>query len=81
MSLADCTANLRAPIVTRVADKPTVKVHSVEWRKVQNGDPVEINPSVGGRRRVAEGRGRGNPVLLWRDCGVPGPCQPGRWRR
>lgn len=47
MSLADCTANLRAPIETRVADKPTVKVHSVEWRKVQDGDPVEINPSVG----------------------------------
>lgn len=46
MSLADVTANLRAPIVTRVADAPTVRVHSVEWRKVQAGEPVEINPSV-----------------------------------
>lgn len=55
MSLADCTANLRAPIVTRVADKPTVKVHSVEWRKVQNGDPVEINPSASGHLRGGYG--------------------------
>ena len=46
MSLADVTANLRAPIATRVADAPTVRVHSVEWRKVQAGEPVEINPSV-----------------------------------
>ena len=48
MSLADVTANLRAPVVTRVDDKPTVKVHSAEWRKVMAGEPVEINPSVSG---------------------------------
>ncbi len=46
MSLADVTSNLRAPIVTKVADKPTVRVHSVEWRKIMAGEPVEINPSV-----------------------------------
>lgn len=40
------TANLRAPIVTKVDDKPTVRVHSTEWRKVMAGEPVEINPSV-----------------------------------
>eukprot|EP00887_Chlorella_sp_A99_P003648 scaffold7.g3648.t1 len=47
MSLADVIANLRAPIQTKVAEAPTVRVHSVEWRKVQAGEPVEINPSVG----------------------------------
>lgn len=47
MSLADVTANLRAPVETRVSDKPQVKVHAVEWAKVMAGDPVEINPSVG----------------------------------
>ena len=47
MSLADVTANLRAPVVTRVDDRgPTVKVHAAEWRKVMAGEPVEINPSV-----------------------------------
>ena len=39
--------NLRADIVSEVNDKPKARVHSVEWRKVMNGDPVEINPSVG----------------------------------
>lgn len=46
MSLSDVVSNLRAPLTTRVADKPTVRVHSVEWRKIMAGEPVEINPSV-----------------------------------
>ncbi|KAL4855996.1 hypothetical protein ACK3TF_003441 [Chlorella vulgaris] len=54
MSLADVTSNLRAPIVTKVADKPTVRVHSVEWRKIMAGEPVEINPSA----REASGQAR-----------------------
>lgn len=47
MSLADITSNLRAPIETRVDSKPTVKVHSVEWRKVR--------PPARHRGRAAEG--------------------------
>ena len=39
--------NLRADMVTEVNEKPKARVHSVEWRKVMSGDPVEINPSVG----------------------------------
>ena len=58
MSLADITANLRAPVVTRVDDKPTVKVHSAEWRKVMAGEPVEINPSV-------SLGGKGQPAAAW----------------
>ena len=40
-------ANLRAPIQTAVNNKPKARVHSKEWQKIMNGDPVEINPSVG----------------------------------
>ena len=52
MSLADVTANLRAEVATAVSDRPMVKVHAAEWAKVQAGDPVEINPSVGHGFRV-----------------------------
>lgn len=58
MSLADVTSNLRAPIVTKVADKPTVRVHSVEWRKIMAGEPVEINPSVSRGHHHWSGRSR-----------------------
>ena len=47
MSLADITADLRAPVQTKVDEKPMVKVHAREWAKVMAGEPVEINPSVG----------------------------------
>ena len=47
MSLADVTSNLRAPVASKVGEAPAVRVHAVEWRKVQAGEPVEINPSVG----------------------------------
>ena len=39
--------NLRADISSEVNEKPKARVHSTEWAKIQNGDPVEINPSVG----------------------------------
>ena len=39
--------NLRADLVSEVNEKPKAKVHSVEWRKIMSGDPVEINPSIG----------------------------------
>jgi hypothetical protein len=39
--------NLRADITTEVGEKPKARVHSKEWFKIMNGDPVEINPSVG----------------------------------
>ena len=39
--------NLRAEIETDVNEKPRARVHSVEWRKIMMGEPVEINPSIG----------------------------------
>lgn len=39
--------NLKADIKTVVSSDPKARVHSREWVKVINGDPVEINPSVG----------------------------------
>ena len=48
-SLAELKYNtdLRADIKTAVNDKPKARVHSREWQKILDGDPVEINPSVG----------------------------------
>lgn len=39
--------NLRADIQTHTGENPKARVHSSEWVKILNGDPVEINPSVG----------------------------------
>jgi hypothetical protein len=39
--------DLRAEVDTAVGDKPKARVHSREWQKIMNGDPVEINPSLG----------------------------------
>lgn len=39
--------DLKADIVTFVGENPKALVHSREWQKIMNGDPVEINPSVG----------------------------------
>ena len=39
--------NLRAPIQTEINPSPKARVHQREWAKIMNGDPVEINPSVG----------------------------------
>ncbi|GMH40985.1 hypothetical protein BSKO_08895 [Bryopsis sp. KO-2023] len=45
-------ANLSAPIEEDVNTSPKARVHRVEWRKVMEGDPVEINPSIGQGYRV-----------------------------
>lgn len=39
--------DLRADVYTEVNSSPKADVHQREWRKIMNGDPVEINPSVG----------------------------------
>ena len=39
--------NLRAPTETELNVTPKAKVHRVEWNKIMQGDPVEINPSIG----------------------------------
>lgn len=39
--------NLRGPIVTAINPSPKARVHSREHQKILNGDPVEINPSIG----------------------------------
>ena len=39
--------NLRAPVKTEVKRNAKAKVHRVEWNKIMQGDPVEINPSIG----------------------------------
>lgn len=39
--------NLRASVKTEVNETPKAKVHQVEWNKIMQGDPVEINPSIG----------------------------------
>ena len=39
--------NLRAPIHSEINSTPKAKVHRVEWNKIMQGDPVEINPSIG----------------------------------
>ena len=41
-----CT-NLQAKVETDINADPKAFVHSREWKKIMNGDPVEINPSVG----------------------------------
>lgn len=71
MSLADVTANLRAPVESRVESKPMVKVHAVEWAKVMAGEPVEINPSVGHGYKVMsvkEWAARWKPNEAYPDC-------------
>ena len=63
--------NLRAEIETDVNESPRARVHSVEWRKIQDGDPVEINPSVGHGYRimtVAEWAARWKVIGWWRGC-------------
>lgn len=42
--------DLKADVYVEVNADPKATVHSVEWRKIMNGDPVEINPSIGAGR-------------------------------
>ena len=39
--------NLRSEVKTEITTRPKSKAHRVEYEKILNGDPVEINPSVG----------------------------------
>lgn len=45
-------ANLRAKVLEEVNDSPKARVHRVEWSKIMDGQPVEINPSVGSGYKV-----------------------------
>lgn len=45
-------ANLRAPISEEVNDTPKARVHRVEWNKIMDGQPVEINPSLGSGYKI-----------------------------
>lgn len=45
-------ANLRAAVSEEVNDTPKARVHRVEWNKIMNEDPVEINPSIGSGYKV-----------------------------
>ena len=45
-------ANLRAPVLEEVNETPKARVHRVEWSKIMDGQPVEINPSVGSGYKV-----------------------------
>jgi hypothetical protein len=47
--------DLRGPVKTSVNGAPKAKVHSSEWARLMNGDPVEINPSTGTGMRVGGG--------------------------
>lgn len=63
--------NLRAPIEECIGETPKARVHRVEWRKVMDGDPVEINPSVGQGYRVMtvdEWANRWKPNTDFQDC-------------
>ena len=44
---------------------PKASVHSVEWRKIMNGDPVEINPCLGNGLKI---------MPPW-TSGAPGPAK------
>lgn len=45
-------ANLRATVLEEVNDTPKARVHRVEWSKIMDGQPVEINLSVGSGYKV-----------------------------
>lgn len=44
--------NLRADVEEDVNESPRALVHRAEWNKIMNGDPVEINPSMGSGYKV-----------------------------
>eukprot|EP01024_Parvocaulis_polyphysoides_P016280 TRINITY_DN17226_c0_g1_i1.p1 TRINITY_DN17226_c0_g1~~TRINITY_DN17226_c0_g1_i1.p1 ORF type:complete len:147 (-),score=20.80 TRINITY_DN17226_c0_g1_i1:113-520(-) len=44
--------DLKAPVLSKIGDVPHVQMHKVEWNKIMNGEPVEINPSTGSGYRV-----------------------------
>ncbi|KXZ42058.1 hypothetical protein GPECTOR_214g440 [Gonium pectorale] len=69
--------DLAAPVRTHVGTEPYAPVHRVEWRKVMDGEPVEINPSIGSGYKVMSvqewsARWKRNddfPTCLAEECG------------
>lgn len=55
------SSDLRVPIKCSSGASPHVQMHRVEWGKVMDGKPVEINPSVGDGMRVSDGLSDGPP--------------------
>jgi hypothetical protein len=43
---------LRAEVVEAVLEQPTGKMRRCEWAKLREGDPIQINPSIGTGYRV-----------------------------
>lgn len=52
MSAPRYNRDLRSEVQTSVSSSPAARVHRVEWVKVMNGSPVEINPSFGSGFKV-----------------------------
>jgi hypothetical protein len=44
--------DLNGDVYTETNANPKAKVHATEWRKILNGDPVEINPSLGSGMKI-----------------------------
>jgi hypothetical protein len=47
MSAPKYCDDLQAEVTCHVGATPRARVHQVEWRKIMDGLPVEINPSIG----------------------------------
>jgi len=63
--------NLRVDIFTDVNPNPRALVHSREWAKIMNGDPCEINPSIGSGLKIMtvdEWSSRWKPNERFPDC-------------
>ncbi|MEW5305328.1 MAG: hypothetical protein WDW38_005631 [Sanguina aurantia] len=52
MSAPRYNKDLRADVQTSISASPAARVHRVEWKKVMEGSPVEINPSFGSGFKV-----------------------------
>jgi len=50
--VAKYNEDLRAEVETTTQQAPRATVHASEWRKIMNGDPVEINPSIGEGQKI-----------------------------
>lgn len=44
--------NLRAPVATSTHQTPQAPVHALEWQRLMEGYPVQINPSIGSGYKV-----------------------------
>lgn len=60
--------NLKGEIEIIVNDSPTARVHRVEWKKIMEGQPVEINPSIGEGFKVMNSQALDVIVGLGNEC-------------